>query len=425
MVEMPRLRHRVERGVKVASVVILTASLTALAGCTGAESPPAACAPQASTLSSIDPATGNTTWQTDLTQASESPLQVFDGTVVVAGPCGVAAVDLADGDVLHDDEPPGVRFGVINAIGVIGDLLIVRDEPDGGDNGHVTIPLAEDAPGYSYSTNVPFRGATVTGGHLITLYGSSLTSLVPGDARPGWDIPVPACCPDLHLHSANLLLLTGGDGSTYAIDVADGDVVWRSIPPVASLGYAIRVTSVPGTVLEAARTSAAPASFFVYATDARTGRLRWTHPAVGVPSADRQITVLRADDAVEALDTRSGDLLWRHPAPTVTGYESTPAAALTSDTVVIQQIGATAMGLDRTTGEVLWGGLETTSVLAAGDVVLAVTDEGVTAIEARTGAARWSLTHERTSQQLAVSPDGQLLYLDSDLPPQPVMNDCC
>ena len=83
------------------------------------------------------------------------------------------------------------------------------------------------------------------------------------------------------------------------------------------------------------------------------------------------------------------------------------------------------MGLDRRTGKVLWDGVEATSVLAAGDVVLALTDDGLTGIDARTGAQRWSSTRERTSQQLAVSPDGQLLYLDSDLPPQPVMNDCC
>ena len=314
MVAMPWLSHRIARGVSVASVAVLTA---AMAGCTGTQSPPAACASQASTLSSIDPATGDTTWQADLTLASESPPQVFDGTVVVAGPCGVAAVALTDGELRYD-EPSTHRLG---AIGVIGDLLVVRDEPDGEDNGYVTIPLTEDAPGSSYVTNAPFHGAAVAGGRLVTLYGSSLRSLVPGAARPDWDVPVPGCCRDLHLHSANLLLLTGSDGSTYAIDVADGAVVWRTIPPVAALGYDIQVTSVPGTVLEAARTSDVAESSFVYATDVKTGRLRWTHPAVDVLGADRQITVLRSHDAVEARDTRSGEMLWRHPAPSVTGHE--------------------------------------------------------------------------------------------------------
>ena len=422
MVEMPRLRRRVDRGVRVASTMVLAVVMSAMAGCTGAEDPPAACAPQPSTLSNIDPVTGEATWQANLTQASESPLQVFDGTVIVAGPCGVAAVDLADGDVLYDDALPPEGSGVI---GVIGNLLIVREDPEGEQDGYSTIPLTEDAPGYSYSINVPFHGAAIAGGNLITLYGSLLTSQALGETRPDWDVDLPACCHDLHVHDGNLLLVTGGDGSTYAIDLTDGDVVWRTVPPVAALGYDIRVTSVRGTIVTAATTSDVRESSFVYATNARTGQLRWTHPAMSVLGADRQITVLRTVEAVEARDTRSRDLLWRRPAPTMIEHESTPTAALTSDTVVLQQIGSTVMGLDRTTGQVLWDGVEATSVLAAGEVVLALTDDGVTALDAPTGAARWSLTRERTRQQFAVSPGGQLLYLDSDTPPQPVMNDCC
>jgi outer membrane protein assembly factor BamB len=405
----------------VASVIVLTVVMAAAAGCTGEEHPPAACASLAATLSSIDPATGDTTWQTALTRTSESPPQVFDGTVVVAGPCGVAAVDLTEGEVLYDEVPTG-RSGVI---GVVGDLLVLRDDSEGDRNGYSTVTLAGDAPGHSYSTNASFHGATIAGGHLITLFGSSLTSQTPGESRPDWEVALPACCHDLHVHSGNLLLLTGGDGSTYAIDLADGEVVWRTIPPLAALGYDMRVTSVRGTVLTAATTSDASERSFAYATDARTGRLRWTHPALSVLGADRQTTLLRAEEAVEAVDTRSGDLLWSHPAPTVSRDESTSTAALTSDTVVVQQTGSTATGLDRTTGRVLWDGPETTSVLAAGEVVLAVTDDGLTALDARTGAARWTSTHERTRHQVAVSPDGQLLYLDSDTPPQPAMNDCC
>ncbi|PKH37411.1 PQQ-like domain-containing protein [Nocardioides alpinus] len=421
MGEGPR-RRVVDRGVRVASVMVLALVTAALAGCTGGEDDLAACARQASTLSSIDPVTGDVEWQADLAQASESPPHVFDGTAIVTGPCGVAALDLADGEVLFDDALPEESSGVF---GVIDDLLIVQEDREGDSNGYSTLSLTEDAPGYTYVTNVPFHGAAIAGGNLITGYGSSLRSQTLGEARPDWDVGLPACCHDLHLHDENLLLLTGSDGSTYAIDLADGDVVWRTIPPVPALGYDIRVTSVRGTILTAATTSDVSESSFVYATDARTGRLRWTHPAMSVLGVDRQVTVLRARESVEARDTRSGDLLWRHPAPTAIEHESTSTAALTSDTVVVQQVGSTTTGFDRTTGEMLWDGGEATSVVAAGDVVLALTEDGVTALDPPTGTALWTVDGERSWQQLAVSPGGQVLHLDSDAPPQPAMDDCC
>ena len=172
----------------------------------------------------------------------------------------------------------------------------------------------------------------------------------------------------------------------------------------------------PGTVLTAATTNDEARRSFVYATDAGTGRQRWNRPALSVVGADREITVLRAARSVVAVDTRTGVSRWRRPLADVSaGTDAT--AALTRGAVVVPQPGSSTLGLDPATGRVRWRGPEASAVTADGDVVVARTLEGITAVDPRTGATLWSRAIERARQELAVAPDGQLLLLDSDLVP--------
>ena len=207
------------------------------------------------------------------------------------------------------------------------------------------------------------------------------------------------------------------DGSTYALDLTDGSLGWRSVPPVPALFYSLRLTPVPGVVLTASADYEHPRRSYVYANDAETGRLRWTRPAVSVLGADRDLTLLRTVHLVEAVDTRSGALRWRRPASKVGARTEAQGAALSPGTVVLPQPGAPVLGLERSTGRIRWRGPETMTALKAGDVVVVTTSDGLTALDPATGAVHWRLPVERSHQELAVAPDGELLLLDSDLVP--------
>ena len=399
---------------RVARVLVMSALLAATAGCSPTEDTPVECSSGRSTISSIDPSSGEVTWQAALDQASDTPLQVEDGSVMLTAPCGAAVLDLVGGIIRYDDVTPGT------AVGVAGDRLITLDAPEGDSSGISALELETGKSRWSFSTNAPYQGAVVADGRLVTLYGNELEAYDSPDMGSSWSLQLPAFRGVRLVPGEHLVLVTAEDGSTFAVDMADGTLVWRTVPPVAATAYGLRVTSVPGTVLTAASTSGEAERFFVYATDASSGLLRWTRTAVSVLGADREITVLRTAQALEAVDTSTGALLWRHPAGSAGFYRDIPPAALTRDTVVVTQPGSTPVGLDRGTGRQRWVGLiEASTVVAAGQVVMALTDDAVVAVDALTGAELWSRTLERDLQQLLVA-DGQLLLLDSDSILQPM-----
>jgi outer membrane protein assembly factor BamB len=395
---------------RVAAVLVVSSLLGATTACSPTASTPPECNPGRSTLSSIDRHSGRVSWVAALTQRSEQPLQVVDGTVVVTAPCGAGVVDLASGDVLYDDTTAG------DLVGVAGHQLFTLDESENG-----SIPITGMAlgsgPGSSYGTNTPFQAATVADGSLVTLYGDQLEAADQTGTGPSWWTQLPPTRHPRLLPSGHRLLVTADDGSTYAVDLADGTLDWRSIPPVPALFYFLRLTTVPGTVLTAAATEEEPSRHFVYASAASTGRLRWSRPALSVLGADRDLTVLRTVATVEAVDTTTGTLRWRHRVPEIDVHAEIPQAALTSGTVVVPQPGAPALALDRRTGRVRWRLPEASTASADGDVVVTSTLDRVTAVDAGTGALLWSRTAQRYLVEVAVAPTGEVLLLDSDIVP--------
>lgn len=395
---------------RVATALVVSLLLGATTACSATASTRPECR-GGSILSSIDPDTGTVAWEARLTQRSEQPLQAQDGTVVVTAPCGVGVVDLASGEVLYDDTTPG------DPVGVTGHRLFTLDEHVEGGIPVTSFVLGSGRPGGSFSTNTPYRAATVADGSLVTLYGDVLEASDHPGAGPSWWTQLPPTRNPRLLSSGHRLLVTADDGSTYAVDLADGTLDWRSIPSVASRFYSLRLTTVPGTVLTAAVTEDQPSRRFVYASAAASGRLSWSRPALGVLGADRDVTVLRTVTAVEAVDTTTGALRWRQRVPRVDVHAEVPQAALNADTIVVPQPGSPALALDRRTGRVRWRGPETPTAIALCDVVVVLAADGVTAIDAHTGAVRWSRAVERVRQELAAAPDGQVLLLDSDLVP--------
>lgn len=395
---------------RVTAALVVSVLLGATTACSPAASPRPECG-GAATLSSIEPDTGTVAWKAGLAQRSEQPLRVEEGTVVVTAPCGAGVVDLASGDVLYDDTTPG------DPVGVTGHQLFTLGEDADGSVPVTSFALGSGRPAGSFSSNTPFQAATVTGGSLVTLYGDVLEAADQTGSGPSWRTQLPPAGHPRLLPSGHRLLVTADDGSTYAVDLADGKLDWRSIPPVTARFYLLRLTPVPGTVLTAAVTELQPSRRFVYASAVATGRLRWSRPALGVLGADREVTVLRTVTAVEAVDTTTGALLWRHRVPRIDVHAEIPQAALTSGTVVVPQPGSPALALDRRTGRVGWRGPESSSAIGIGDVVVTSTMEQVTAVDASTGDVLWSRTPQRHQFEVAVAPDGRLLLLDSDLVP--------
>lgn len=386
--------------------------LAALAGCSAAGDVPAECRPGRSTLSSIDPGTGTVAWVARLTQPSELPLQVDDGAVLVTAPCGAAVVDLADGTVRYDARPPG------HPVGVVGDQLFTLGEPADGSIPITGIDLATSRSASSFSTNLPFQAAVVADGSLVALYGDQLEAVDETGAGPSWWVQLPTGRHPRLVPAGHLLLVTTDDGSTYAVDLADGHLVWHSIPPVPARFYDyLAPTLVPGTVLTAAASQADEVRPFVYATDAATGRLRWTRPALGVVAADPDLTVLRTATAVLAVDTTTGAVRWHRHAPRTGSAADVLPGALVAGTAVVPQRGSTLQGLDRRTGRLRWTGPEASAASAADGLVVASLLDRLAALDPGTGAVRWSRTPRRHLRVVAVGPDGQVLVLDSDIVP--------
>lgn len=399
---------------KLASVLVASSLLAATAGCSSPADSLDNCPSGRSSLSSIDPATGEVAWHAALSQASEVAPKIEDGSVVVMAPCGVAVVDLVDGQVRYEADTPG------RVVGVLGDQLLTLDNSRDDGTDIVGLSLDTGKKVAIYSVNTPFQDATVADGSLITLYGEILTATSGIGARPWWSIQLPVHGRPQVARSGQLVLVVADDGSTWAVDLADGTLVWRTVPPLAARRYALQVTSVPGTVLTAASTNEETRRSLVYATDARAGGLRWTRPALSVLGADEDITVLRTVLAVVAVDTTTGAMRWRRRASSLGVHADVATAALTRDTVVVPRSGAAALGLDRKTGRVRWQGPESSTALADGEILLLRTPDGVTALDASTGAKRWSRTSERPQVELAVAPNGQLLLLDTDVVAHPV-----
>ena len=212
----------------VARVVAMSALLAATAGCSPTEDNPVECSSGRSTLSSIDPSSGEVTWQAALDQASDTPLQVEDGSVMMTAPCGAAVVDLVGGDIRYDDVTPGA------VVGVAGARLLTLDNPEGDRSGIRALPLESGEPGWSFSTNTPYQDAAVVGGRLVTLYGNELQAFGAPDMDSSWSLQIPAFRGARLVPSEDLMLVTADDGSTFAVDMADGTLAWRTVPPVAA-----------------------------------------------------------------------------------------------------------------------------------------------------------------------------------------------
>jgi outer membrane protein assembly factor BamB len=238
-------------------------------------------------------------------------------------------------------------------------------------------------------------------------------------AGPDWRIQIPVYRTPRLVVADDLVLVTGGDGSTFAVNLSAGNLRWRTVPPVPSTAYSLDITPTRGTVLTATTTYDDPPRHLVYATDAADGRLRWSRTALGVVVADQSVTVLRTARSWQAVGTLDGTPRWSRPAPGIGSAGDVPTGVLTRHTVVLPQQQGAALGLDRQSGRVRWRGPTTSSepVRVGTSVVMSTADGRVVALDGRTGAHLWSRVSLHALLELAAGPGHGVLVLDSDLVP--------
>jgi outer membrane protein assembly factor BamB len=376
------------------------------------------CRSRPSTVSSLEAATGRVMWRRTVSPATERPLTVANGNVLVAGPCGAAVLSVASGLVRYDAASAGTAFGVT------GDRVFTRD--DSGNEGYPVVGTDLTGRGtvddYGIDDRYYSAAAAVAGDRLLVLDRDGLHAPDRTPSRPSWTVQISGDEIGPVLPGGGAVLVTGADGSTYAVRLADGALLWRSIPPTVAMSYQLRVSVAPGVVLTAA-TDYHPDSLHlrtvVYATAAATGRRLWNRPALQVMAADRDVTILRVRRAIEAVDTRTGTLRWRRSAPDNGSYRDGPGAALAGGVVVLPAYDET-LGLDRAIGRVRWHGPAVSGRLVqVGRVVVAssAVGAGLVAIDARTGATLWTRPDRRHGVEVARAPGRRVVVIDTDLVP--------
>ncbi|MDH6568649.1 serine/threonine protein kinase/outer membrane protein assembly factor BamB [Streptomyces sp. SAI-117] len=214
------------------------------------------------------------------------------------------------------------------------------------------------------------RGVLLAAGALVLVAGGVLASIqllgdgqpAPKDATPragasasrAWEAKPVAegtGTPQCSYGSGKLLCVRAG--LVYAVDPADGSLLWRhkagttrwSVPPALSGGVVLPLPDF-GNRLEA--------------LDPDTGRTRWQRNVPtydGTWSAGGMLLVTRADGTVTGVDSASGDTKWSrkvpgHATPAFSTFAGDPLLYVTSTSVDESTTRVTAV--DAATGDVRW-----------------------------------------------------------------------
>jgi outer membrane protein assembly factor BamB len=177
------------------------------------------------------------------------------------------------------------------------------------------------------------------------------------------------------------------DGNVYALDAVTGHLRWsHGVGPVHFSSPAVA-----GDTVYIGSTD-----HKVYALDAATGRPRWAHTTGGVVDSSPAVAggtvyIGSADNNVYALDAATGHLRWAYP----TGDPVHSSAAVAGRTVYIGSADGNVYALNAGTGHLRWayptgGKVFSTPAVAGGTVYIGSTDGSVYALDAATGHLRWA-----------------------------------
>ena len=213
---------------------------------------------------------------------------------------------------------------------------------------------------------------------------------------------------------------TGGDVAAIRVAAAPGDrgVAWRWR---ARLGPVFRR---PGVSRDGRTLFVPSADRYLYALDAGTGLVAWRFaagaPVLSEPLVTPQFVVFTAGGRLLAVNTATGELAWAVPGR---GF-SAGRAACDGDRVYTAAADGYARAHDLRTGREAWShrmvsgdlhrvtlysGWDDVIALGAG-TVLAATVSGTQALEAATGAPRWTLPGSTMYPPAVVLGDGTALF---------------
>lgn len=286
-----------------------------------------------------------------------------------------------------------------------------------GDGTLYALDATDGALLWKYDAGSPITSspAVANGTVYFQTRGSAVVALDASRGTPLWRTPGRADVPlawgresgDLYSSSpivtGNALVVGSGDGAVYALDAANGRVLWRtqtggrvrSSPAIAGdtayVGsfdgklYALDVRTgsvrwtfaTEGAGLDSSRfgydrrsIQSSPAvgggavyvgarDGFLYAVDARTGKLRWRydHKISWVntsPAFDGRLVFAGSSDGhfVQAVDATTGREVWRTPNGALSLVWSSPAVA--GNVVFDADWDGRVFAIDRASGSILW-----------------------------------------------------------------------
>jgi eukaryotic-like serine/threonine-protein kinase len=216
--------------------------------------------------------------------------------------------------------------------------------------------------------------------------------------------------------TARQIFVGADDGMLYAVDRSSGRISWR-----VAAGAPVSASPLVANGLVVAATTAGR----IVAVDQSTGALRWEHRAgAELPTNDRRdgwdfyasspvaaggtLVIGSPDGRVSALDLKTGADLWH--VQTNGRVTATPAVA--DGLVVVGSWDGRIYALDLATGRERWvfhtigdtidlkkagfdrRAIQSSAAIAGGMVFVGSRDDGMYAIDARTGHERWRVSHQ-------------------------------
>jgi outer membrane protein assembly factor BamB len=198
------------------------------------------------------------------------------------------------------------------------------------------------------------------GGELppVAILGESGKHLVAIDLRTGaprWRFRGRTAGALRATRAGRVLLVTGGDGSIDALDVASGEIVWRLTEPVRFCS----APSVWGDRVIAASGELGGSHGALHAIDLFTGRALWRRelpqPPSGEPISTRELILVPTggsrDARLVAFDPVQGELRWTRHDP---GLDNGGKALEVDDTLIVNTPAGRCSALELATGKTRW-----------------------------------------------------------------------
>lgn len=242
-------------------------------------------------------------------------------------------------------------------------------------------------PRFAFAVGGPVRASPVVAAGILYAGGDGGTmwAVDAATGEPRWRFSAAARIRAPALASDGRVFVAGGDGNVSALNASTGRLLWRFsaggpvLAAPAAQGSTLAVAAYPG---------------LVFGLDPATGRLRWRTAVSGETlaeppaAADGRFFFVTGGGRLLAIDAGGGALLWA-----AGGARAAPPAYAWGAVVGLSEGGPWA--LDAASGEVFW---RSKSALAGEWVgaalgpatVYAVTSEALTALDAATGAVRWT-----------------------------------